>query len=204
MTNYVARFSRSERDHLAALVDRSLLSLATDGWAVELATQRGTSRFEPCPMRTPDAEHPIAAVSRPRVMALGEPSKSAALREVGRDLGRITGVLVHTTVVNFSRPRKVRKTRFGGIVLPPGIAYEPCFRRPDGAGTVQAETKGAVVDLDVAIEIRTVEHEVLVFTDGTGLFVSLWIDGRASPGWERRAGPSREVARCEITEEDAG
>ncbi len=203
MTKYASRLSRSERDHLAALLGRSLQSVTTDGWAVELATQRGTLRLEPCPMRTPDSEHPIAAVSRPRVLALVEPTASAALREVGRDLGEIRGVLVQTTVVHFSPPRKVRKTKFGGIVLPPGIAYEACFRRPEGAGTVQQETKGAVVDLDVAVEIRTVEHEVLVFTDGTGLFVSLWIDGRASPGWERRAGPSEEVARCEITKEGA-
>ena len=202
--NYVSRLSEAERGYLAALRGRSLLSVATDGWAAELATRHGALRFEPQQMRTPDPEHPIAVVARPQVLAMAAPSESETLREVGRDLGPIERVSVHSTVVTFSKPEKVKKARLEGVVVPPGISYEPRFRRPSGPGDLEVEGKGAVVTLDVAVEIRTAAHEALVYTDGTGLFVSLQLDGRPSPGWERRRAPIRVTQRTTIDPEDAG
>jgi hypothetical protein len=199
---YVSRLSEMERSYLAALRGRSLLSLATDGWAAELATRHGALRFEPCQMRTPDDDHPIACVSRPQVIAMAAPSESETLREVGRDLGAIEGVWVHSTVVTFSTPKKVPKTKLDGVVMPAGIRYEPGFRRPAGKDGSGEDGKGAWVELDIAVEIRTAAHEALVFTNGTGLFVNLRLDGRPAPGWEKRGGPVREVERAAIAPEE--
>jgi hypothetical protein len=201
---YVSRLSEMERSYLSALRGRSMLSLATDGWAVELATRHGALRFEPCQMRTPDADHPIACVSRPQVVAMAAPSESETLREVGRDLGPIEGVWIHSTVVTFSKPKKVPKTKLEGGVIPAGISYEPGFRRPAARqGADDDDGKGAFVDLDVAVEIRSATHETLVFTNGTGLFVSLRLDGRPAPGWEKRGRPIREVERVAIAPEES-
>jgi len=197
---YVSRLSETERNYLAALRGRSLLSLATDGWAAELATRHGALRFEPCQMRTPDDDHPIACVSRPQVVAMAAPSESETLREVGRDLGPIEGVWIHSTVVTFSKPKKVPKTKLDGVVVPAGISYEPRFRRPAGDSGADDDGKGAFVELDVAVEIRTAAHETLVFTNGTGLVVNLRLDGRPAPGWEKRGRPVREVERVAIVD----
>lgn len=194
---YVSRLSDTERTHLAALRGRELVSLSTDGWAAELNTPHGTLRVEPEPMRTPDREHPIAGVVRPRLLALTAPGTSARLLEVARDLGAVRGVALQRTVVGFSPPRKVKRAAVAGVRVPPGIEYRALFRRP-GDGAPAAGEDVAVVQLDIAVEIVTAQHRVLLYTDGAGPFISVRLDGRPSPGWEKRPGPVREVETFEV------
>jgi len=197
--NYVSRISETERGYLRALRGRSLLSVATDGWAAELATPHTTFRFEPFAMRTPDSEHPLAEVSRPRVTAQDSPSESTSLRDVARDLGPVSEVLVHSTVVTFTRPKKVRKTTVDGLVIPAGISYAPRFRKP--VVGAEADLNEALVELDVALDIRTVGHRVLLYTNGTGLYVSVWLDGKPSPGWEKRDPPTGKTVALGVAQE---
>jgi hypothetical protein len=197
--NYVSRITETELGYLRGLRGRSLLSVATDGWAAELATSHTTFRIEPLALRTPDSEHPLATVSRPRVTAQGSPGESTSLRDVARDLGPVKEVLVHSTVVTFTTPKKVRKTTVDGVVIPAGMSYEPRFRPP--VVGADPDANAARVELDIAIDVRTVGHRVLVYTDGTGLFVSLWLDGQPCPGWEKRDPPTGKTVALGVSQE---
>jgi hypothetical protein len=123
-----------------------------------------------------------------------------ALGVVARDLGAIVEVRVHSTVVRFTPPRTLPKIRLGGAVVPAGIAYEAEFHRPRREAAA-GEDRRATVDLEIAIEIATGAHEAILYTDGTGLLVSVLVDGEPVPGQERRAPPRREVLRSPIRSE---
>jgi hypothetical protein len=184
---YASKLGREECELLAGLIGRPLASISTDGFAVEIETAADSICIEPCTTPTPDSEHPIAGVSRPMVVAGPRRGALENWREVGRDLGAVRAVLVHATLVKFCVPRTVPETTIGAATIPEGIAYEPVFSQPDeGDGDV---------DLDIAVEIRTDEHEALVYTDGTGMFVTVRLDGGPAAGWERRGRPVQQVAR---------
>jgi hypothetical protein len=194
--SYEARLSTIERSALAALGGRTLSALATDGWAAEVATPERTLRIEPRALPTPDADHPIAGVTRPHVVARAQDRPT--LTVVARDLGPIVAIRLHSTVVRFSAARAVPETTLAGIVVPAGIRYEPEFERPARERSGGGRDSQAVVDLDIAIEIVTAGHEAIVYTDGAGLFVSVAVDGRSVAGQERRASPRREVERSAL------
>jgi hypothetical protein len=170
--------SRHERGHLLGFLGARLVAVLCDGWAVEIQLPTAIARFEPLEIQTPDELHLHASVVRPSLTVL--PVKSSSSMEVvRRELGNISEIYIHVARATFSPPRGVEETVLqDDVSIPAWVEYHLDFcsfkETSDAPGIMP-------ISLDIAVEFRTsLQHCVLVFSDGISFFCHLLVDDDAS------------------------
>lgn len=166
---YDVRLMPDETKALAKLIGQTLESVTTDGWAVQLDCGDSALGIIPQEIATPDAHNPEGAVERPLVRTDGESGLDDEATVVAEDLGRIQEIRVISILISFTQ---LSSDPSGNV--PPGLVGAPVrafgwrFHGPTQRGRAEREAgDGALVDLDIAIELVT-EHcpSLVIYTTG--------------------------------------
>jgi hypothetical protein len=191
---YEVKLSLPECELLASLVGKPLDRVTTDRWAVELRSGASAIRVVPEEVATPDAEHPQGDVDRPSLQAISDFSSAKDDIIVADRLGVVRGVNVVSTLISFSPVVECRGEEIAlGVLMPDSTGYGYVYHHPDQRGEAErAVGAGAVVDLDIALELITDKHpSVVIYTRAFWMVTSIeglpgdeeWVAKRA---YERR------------------
>ena len=164
---YDVKLADEERSRIAGLVGRSLKVITANTWSAEIRCPDFSLNIEPEEVATPDHEHPIAVVQRPKVLA---GSSSRFLKDieyiVAEDLGCVIAVNIFRVLVSFSRgrPGPAIKLPMGGEI-PEGIDFGWIYYKPSEREQAIQEISRtqALVDLEIGFELVTRNCPSIVF-----------------------------------------
>ncbi|UCF96945.1 MAG: hypothetical protein JSV89_17475 [Spirochaetaceae bacterium] len=161
------KLTDEERSRLAGLVGRSLKVITANTWSAEIRCPDFSLNIEPEEVATPDHEHPLADVERPKVLA---GSSSRLLKDieyiVAEDLGCVIAVNIFRVLVSFSPCTRgpAIKLRKGGEI-PEWIEFGWIYHKPSEREQAIQEISGtqALVDLEIGFELVTRKCPSIVF-----------------------------------------
>jgi hypothetical protein len=170
---YSALISTNELTLLEEIEQRPIRLVNSDGWSVYVETDAWGLVFVPDEVSTPDSAHPSADVVRVKIKKASHGDQDHALERLARDLGGVQTVLIATTAIYFSGPRRCPSITVGSATFPEGIGYELLYLQPSDPGCVEigesADMALAIVDVGVILE--TCNERITIATDGCGFFM---------------------------------
>jgi hypothetical protein len=164
---YEVKLSPPERELVASLVGKPLDRVTTDRWAVELRSGASAIRVVPEEAATPDAEHPQGDVDRPSLQAISDLSSAKDDILVAEGLGIVRAANVISTLITFSPVVDCTGEEIApGVRMPDSTGYGYVYHHPDQRKDAESAVGGgAVVDLDIAVELITDNRpSVVIYT----------------------------------------
>jgi len=185
-----------ERSALAELIGRQVHRVWTDGWAQYILVEGGCLQVTPREIPTPDDYRPYAGVCRPEAVFIEPDSPPQEKERIADSLGVVEEIWILKTGLTFTFPEILPDSEpVKGVKIPGGVRYGPLFHPPDRlADLVKKASDQAVVDLDIALEIRTARHDLLLYTDSQAYLARAAVDKKNPAGLP----PRDKIARSWI------
>lgn len=185
---FKAVLTGEERRALAELIGRPVLRAATDGWAQYLLVEGGCLKVIPKEIATPDDYRPYAGVCQPEPAFIDPETPLPEKERIADGLGEVEEVWILKTGLTFTFPESLPDSEpVKGVKIPGGVRYGPVFHAPDRLQALaQKNPDQAVVELDIAIEIRTARHDLLFYTDSQAYLARAALDKKKPAGLPSR------------------
>lgn len=181
---FQAVLTLDERRALAELIGRNVHRVVTDGWAQYTLVEGGCLQVTPREIPTPDDYRPYAGVCRPEPAFIEPGTEGREKERIAGSLGVVEEIWVLKTGLTFTFPETLPDSEpVKGVLVPGGVRYGPLFHPPDRlADLTKKAPDQAVVDLDIAIEIRTARHDLLLYTDSQAYLARAAVDKKKPAG----------------------
>jgi len=170
---YSALISTNELTLLEDIEQRPIRVVNGDGWSVYLETDAWGLVFVPDEVSTPDSAHPSGDVVRVKIKKASLGDQNHAVERLASDLGGVQTVLIATTAIYFSVPRRCPSITVGSATFPESIGYELLYLQPSDPRCVEIGESPdmALAIVDVGVILETCNERITIATDGCGFFI---------------------------------